>query len=47
MLFLQEKCLLRFFYLALALFLVELGWPVALLLFFSVFLFLYFSNLWT
>ena len=42
----NKKCLLSFFYLALALFLVELRWPVALLSsFFSVFLFLYFPNL--
>ena len=43
----HKKCLRCFFYLALALFLVELCWPVALLsLFPSVFLFLYFPNLW-
>ena len=46
MLFLQPKCLLCFFYLALALFLVELRWPVALLsdLFFSIFFFFLFSK---
>ena len=40
MLFLQQKCLPCFFYLALALFLVELRWPVTLL---SLFLCLPFS----
>ena len=40
MLFFQQKCLPCFFYLALALFLVELRWPVALL---SLFLCLSFS----
>ena len=43
MLFLQQKCLPCFFYLALALFLVEFCWPVAYFLFFSVFIFLYFQ----
>ena len=42
----NKKCFLCFFSLALALSLVELRWPVAQFLFFSVFLFLYIPNLW-
>ena len=34
-------------YISVALFLVELRWPAAFFLFFSVFLFLYIPNLWT
>ena len=45
-----KKCLLCFLSLALAmsvaLFLVELRWPAAYFLFFSVFLLLYIPNLW-
>ena len=46
----NKKSLLCFLSLTLALsrsFLVELRWPVAYFLFFSVFLFLYMTNLWT
>ena len=47
----NKKCLLcLFFYLrfsSVTLFLVGLRWPVAYFLFFCVFLFLYFLNLWT
>ena len=43
----NKNCLLCFFSLALALFLVELRWPVALLSLFLCFFFLYTPNLWT
>ena len=44
-----KKCLLFFLSLLIyvALFLVELGWPAAYFLFFSVFPFLHIPNLWT
>ena len=45
-----KKCLLCFFISrsrSLSLFLVELRWPAAYFLFFSVFLLLYIPNLWT
>ena len=41
-----KKFLLRFLSLALDLCLVELRWPAAYFLFFSVFLLLYIPNLW-
>ena len=51
MLFFQQKNVSFVFYLSLqisvALFLVELRWPAAYFLFFSVFLLLYIPNLWT
>ena len=51
MLFFQQKNVSFAFYLSLyisdALFLVELRWPAAYFLFFSVFLLLYIPNLWT
>ena len=50
MLFFQQKNVSFVFYLSLqisvALFLVELRWPAAYFLFFSVFLLLYIPNLW-
>ena len=49
MLFFQQKKMssLLFISVSVALFLVELQWPAAYVRFFSIFLFLYFPNLWT
>ena len=43
----QKMSSLLFISVSVALFLVELHWPVAYVRFFSVFLLLYFPNLWT